>query len=83
MKDNQQTGRYLYGAGDTETRSWFERQWRMWPERAEEHLTTNVSLHYGGVQQYRIEHECDPAMSPEFAAAVARLDRYRNEEQPA
>lgn len=71
---NQATGQHLYAAGDAETRQWFERQWSIWPQRADERLTTNLSLHYGGVLAYRLEHGRDPKMSRDFASNVTWLD---------
>lgn len=73
--DNRETGRNLYAVGDADTRSWFERQWAMWPERADERMTTNLSLHHGGVTAYRAEHGSDPKMSAEFRSNVEWLDR--------
>ena len=82
MADNKQTGQYLYASGDKETRDWFHRQWAIWPERADSKLTTNISLHYGGVCAYRIEHGGDnPPMSDQFAGCVRVLDRDHAEEQ--
>lgn len=74
-EDNQTTGQYLYAAGDAETRAWFERQWAIWPDRADEKLTTNISFHYGGVQAYRIEHGKEPELSSQFASCIKAHDR--------
>ena len=72
--ENRKTGRYLYEVGDQETRDWFERQWRAWPNRVDESLTTNLSLHHGGVTMYREIHGYDPVMSDDFALNVEWLD---------
>lgn len=65
--ENAATGQYLYAAGDAETRDWFHKQWDIWPNRADPKLTTNLSLHAGGVLAYRIEHDGkDPPMSDQF-----------------
>lgn len=75
---NETEGQYLYAAGDAETKAWFRKQWAIWPERADKRLTTNISLHYGGVVAYRIEHDGqDPPMSPDFASHVAWLDKHK------
>lgn len=73
-EDNRKQGQYLWAAGDLETREWFEKQWRIWPERADETLTTNLSLHYGGVLAYRTEHGRDPEMSDDFRKNIAFFD---------
>lgn len=83
MSENERQGQYLYASGDAETKDWFHRQWKIWPERADERLTTNVSLHYGGVVAYRIEHGADPEMSADFAAHVAWHDRMAAKEARA
>lgn len=75
--ENETTGQYLYAAGDAETRDWFHRQWKAWPKRVDKRLTTNGSLHYGGLLAYRIENECDPEMSDEFRIHVSVMDRLR------
>jgi hypothetical protein len=72
--ENRKTGRYLYEAGNQETRDWFERQWKIWPVRADERLTTNLSLLHGGVTMYREIHGYDPAMSDDFALNVEWMD---------
>ena len=73
-------GQHLYSIGDAETRDWFHRQWKIWPKRADERLTTNISLHYGGVLAYRAEHDRDPEMSKDFASHVAWHDKNNLEE---
>jgi len=75
-EENTLIGRNLYGAGDAETKAWFEKQWKIWPRRADPKLTTNISLHYGGVCQFRIEHGRDPEMSRDFLGCVKQLDKY-------
>lgn len=80
MSENITTGQYLYAAGDAETKDWFHRQWQIWPKRADERLTTNIGLHYGGVLGYRIEHGRDPEMSKDFASHVAWHDAHRTKE---
>ena len=77
MADHTEEGRYLYAAGDAETREWFEKQWKIWPVRADEKLTTNGSLHYGGVLGYRDEHGKDPEMSEPFSVHVSVMDGLR------
>jgi hypothetical protein len=72
--ENRKTGRHLYEVGDQETRDWFERQWRIWPARADERLTTNLSLLHGGVTMYREMHGYDPIMSDDLAMNVEWLD---------
>ena len=79
-EDNRTEGQYLYAAGDADTRAWFEKQWRIWPKRADERLTTNLSLHYGGVLAFRIEHEREPAMSPDFRSNVQWMDGNRRDD---
>jgi len=82
--DNQTTGQHLYALGDKETREWFAKQWAIWPRRADERLTTNISLHYGGVVAYRIEHDGkNPPMSRSFATNVSVMDRLTSEGEPA
>ena len=73
---NETEGQYLYAVGDDETKAWFQRQWKIWPERADECLTTNISLHYGGVVAYRIDNERDPEMSAYFRSHVDWLDEH-------
>lgn len=79
---NRTTGQYLYAAGDAETKAWFAKQWAIWPERADPKLTTNISLHYGGVLGYRIEHGRDPEMSDDFRSHVEWHDQHPIEETP-
>lgn len=74
--DNQGLGTYLYTYGDEETRQWFAKQWKMWPERADERLTTNLSLHYGGVVAFRAINSSEPEMSDQFREGVRVLDRF-------
>lgn len=73
--DNRIEGQYLYAAGDQETKEWFHEQWRIWPERANPRLTTNLSFHFGGVIAFRIEHGKDPEMSDQFRSNVEYLTR--------
>lgn len=68
--DNRLDGQYCYAAGDSETREWFHRQWKIWPRRADDRLTTNIGFHYGGVLAFRIEHGRDPEMSRDFKSHV-------------
>lgn len=77
--ENQTTGQHLYAVGDEQARAWFERQWRIWPERADPSLTTNLSLHYDGVVAFRIEHEREPEMSADFRSNVEWLDRHQGD----
>jgi hypothetical protein len=80
---SQFEGQYLYAVGDAETKDWFHRQWKAWPTRVDERLTTNIALHHGGVIAYRLEHGADPEMSDQFAACVRRLDTYSEQDQAA
>jgi len=68
-------GQYLYAIGDAETHAWFEKQWRIWPERADERLTASISFHHSAVKGYRIKHGKEPELSSEFAGHVAFLDK--------
>lgn len=77
---NISNGQYLYSVGDADAKAWFHRQWQIWPERADERLTTNIGLHYGGVLAYRIEHGTDPEMSKDFASHVAWHDKNNSKE---
>lgn len=72
---NRSDGQYLYAAGDQETKDWFQRQWKIWPKRADERLTTNLSFHYGGIRAYRIDHGTDPEMSKDLASNIAWFDK--------
>lgn len=80
VMSNTVEGQHLYSLGDAETRDWFHRQWKIWPERADERLTTNISLHYGGVLAYRIEHGSEPELSLDFSFQVRWLDENNSEE---
>lgn len=82
MSDNKLEGQRLYASGDAETRAWFERQWKLWPERADPKLTTNISLHYGGVLAYRIEHGREPELSDDFRSHVEWFDNHTQEPRP-
>lgn len=81
-EENEAIGQKLYAVGDTETREWFERQWRIWPKRADERLTTNIAMHYGGVVAYRAEHSSEPAMSRDFQSHVRWLDQHATAKEP-
>jgi len=77
MSDQNQTEGYeLYMSGDQESRDWFERQWQMWPKRADERNTTNLSFLYGGVLGHRALHARNPSMSDDFFDNVTWLDRH-------
>jgi len=76
--DNRRDGILLYLNGDAETQAWFEKQWRIWPKRADEQRTTNMSFHYGGVLSYRAMRGRDPMMSRDFASNVAWIDQQGN-----
>ena len=82
-EQNQTEGQQLYAIGDAETRAWFERQWKIWPKRADEHLTTNLSLHYGGIIAYRIEHGKEPALSKDLRSNVEWHDQHTSPPPPA
>lgn len=78
MSDQNQTeGQEHYSSGDDKTKEWFHTQWKIWPKRADERFTTNMSFHYGGVLAYREEHKQEPPMSEQFKSCVAQLDRYK------
>ncbi len=79
-EDNLLVGASLYSNGDASTRSWIERQWKIRPIRADESLTTNMSLHYGGLLAYRAEHGGDPKMSEDFRSNVEWYDRNSHNE---
>lgn len=71
-------GKYLYGVGDEETKKWFVDSWKVWPKRIDKRLTTNGSLHYGGLLQYRLENDnVDPPMSESFRIHVKVMDGFR------
>jgi hypothetical protein len=77
MNNNQTEGRYLYRVGDAEARALFERQWVIWPDRADERLTTNISFHYGAIIAYRREFGKEPVLSNNLVPYVAILDKYK------
>lgn len=79
-EDNRNQGRSLYATGDAETRAWFECQWAIWPTRADERFTTNLSFHHGGVIAYREEHGRSPEMSRQFRENAAYLDKQESVE---
>lgn len=68
--ENQNDGYALYADGDQATCVWFLKQWRIWPKRADEKNTTNISFLMGGVLAYRNENGRDPPLSPGFQNAV-------------
>lgn len=72
---NRMQGRECYAKSDAERRAWFEYQWKIWPIRAHDARTTNLSYHHGGVQAYREIHGSDPAMSDSLAENIAFLDK--------
>lgn len=78
--ENQRDGWHHYATGDKETRAWFERQWAIWPQRADQRYTTNTSFHYGAVQAFRAEHGRDPVMSTGLRSWVAYLDQDDGQE---
>lgn len=69
------TRRGLYTIGDQATRDWFERQFRIWPQRADPELTTNLELHYWALVEYRQIHGHEPVKSTDFTVAVKVFDR--------
>lgn len=81
LPENAVTGQYLYASGDAETKDWFQRQWAAWPVRVDERLTTNITMHYGGVLGYRAEHGVDPEMSRDFRSHVEWHDKNTRKEQ--
>lgn len=74
---DERTGKELYASGDRETREWFERQWKVWPERADPCWTTNFAFHLGGIAAYRAENGRDPAMSESLFICVSELEEIR------
>jgi len=72
---NREDGHNCYTTGDAEARTWFDRQWAVWPERVDEKCTTNLSFLHGGVLAYRAEHGRDPGMSGMLRSNVEWLDR--------
>lgn len=85
MSDNNiEMGKTLYGIGDDETKEWFHKSWAVWPKRVNSRLTTNGSLHYGGLLQYRIENDGKnpEEMSNDFKIHVEIMDKY-NQESPS
>lgn len=78
MCENEMEGQYLYAAGDAETRNWFHRQWAIWPNRADERLTTNLGFHRSAMAAYEIERGEKPHMSADLKCAVETLDRLAN-----
>ena len=77
--ENQAEGQGLYRTGDPEMRGWFECQWRIWPRRADEKFTTNLSFHYGGVLAFRELHSREPLLSDQFREHVEWMDRQHAE----
>lgn len=73
--ENQDAG-FKHYADNSASHQWFERQWRIWPRRADEACTTNISFLYGGVLAYREEHGRDPAVSDDYRANIRWLDRH-------
>ena len=76
IDQNSFEGQYCYAAGDDETKQWFHKQWKAWPEHVDKRLTTNISFHWGGVKAYRIDQGKEPEMSVAFAENVAWLDEH-------
>jgi len=74
---NQIEGRYHYLAGTAKDREWFEWQWMIWPKRADERKTTNLSFLYGGVTGYRTLAGRDPQTSADLRTHVDWLDRHQ------
>jgi len=72
---NIHDGRSCY-LDDEASRPWFERQWSIWPVRADNELTTNISFHYGGVLAYRELHKREPALSDDFRSCVEWHDSH-------
>jgi len=73
---NSTEGYNHYINGGNEARSWFEHQWTIWPERADDRYTTNLTFHYGGVQAFRSQHGEDPEMSDQFKSCVHWQDKH-------
>lgn len=73
--DNRTDGRSTYLVGEGDTRDWFERQWRAWPERVDQRLTTNIQFLYGAVLAFRAEHNREPELSASLAYHVRSHDR--------
>jgi hypothetical protein len=82
--ENMAEGQRLYAAGGQKARDWFHKQWRIWPKRADNQLTTNISLHCGGVIAYRIENDGrDPPMSEQFRGCVEVLAPHKKQRETA
>lgn len=79
--ENRRDGWHGYATGSSEDRGWFERQWAVWPTRADQRRTANTSFHHGAIQAFRAEHGRDPAMSKALRSWVDLLDRYETEEK--
>ncbi len=73
-EENHIAGKRCYLRGNTKTQQWFQKQWAMWPKRADIAFTTNLSFHHGGIQAFREQHGCDPDMSSDLAANIKYLD---------
>lgn len=74
MSENRREGEEHYRDGGDDARAWFERQWAIWPTRADERFTTNISFLYGGVVAYRDLNATEPALSRQFRGHVTWHD---------
>jgi len=75
-KENQDDGLQCFAEGDSDTKGWFARQWKIWPKRADETKTTNLSFLYGGILAYRKAHQLQPEMSNDLRQNIEWLDRH-------
>ena len=75
-EQNQAEGLAHFATADDDTRLWFIDQWSMWPRRADQRKTTNISFLYGGVLAYRARYKTDPAMSDDFRSHVDWHDKH-------
>lgn len=81
MSDNKADGQKCYEDAvrneDTKTLAWFDRQWGMWPTRADPNSTTNISFLYGGMIAYEISTGERPPMSHDLKTCFNYLDKFR------
>ena len=61
---------------DSDTISWFEDQWKIWPKRARAENTTNISFLYGGLLAYRVFNIAEPELSSEYKTHVEWMDNH-------
>lgn len=73
--ENYNDGYNLYETGTMEQKDWFRKQWKIWPVRANERFTTNLSFHFGGIQAYRKEKCKEPELSEDLKSNIKWLDK--------